>query len=117
MTTGPLVLVCGSRSWRNEGMVRERLVRLPRGTRIIHGGARGADEIAARVARSLGIPERAFLADWRSGKQAGLVRNLAMLDQLPDRVLAFWDGYSTGTLHTLTVARARGIEVEVIRKP
>lgn len=113
--TGPLVLVCGSRSWRDDGPIKERLARLPRGVRIIHGGARGADLIAARAARALGIPEQGFPADWRSlGRRAGIVRNLALLDQRPDLVVAFWDGCSTGTQHVIETAVDRGIVVDVI---
>lgn len=112
---GPLVLVCGSRSWNDADAIRERLAQLPRGARIIHGGARGADRIAATVARSLGIPETAYLPDWiAEPRRAGILRNLVMLDQRPDYVIAFWDGLSTGTGHTVKAARERGIPVEVL---
>lgn len=109
------VLVCGSRTWNDARTVRERLWALPRGTTIIHGAARGADILAATQARSLGLAERAFPADWRGlGKRAGIIRNLAMLDDGPDRVIAFWDGRSTGTKHTIDEAQRRGIPVEIV---
>ena len=107
------VLVCGSRSWDDWLAVAERLGRLPRGTTVIHGGARGADQIAARCASRLGLRIEEFLPDWSNGKRAGLDRNLVMLDQQPDLVIAFWDGRSTGTTHTIAEASKRGIPAEV----
>jgi len=114
---GLLVLVCGSREWRDVETVRARLRDLPRGSAIVHGYCRGADQIAAQIARSLGITEEGYPAQWRTlGRRAGIVRNLALLDMCPDLVVAFWDGRSTGTRHVVETARARGIAVEVIRE-
>jgi hypothetical protein len=117
MSAQPLrVLVTGSRDWSQHVLLKQRLAELPRGSSIIHGGARGADQSAGQAARALGIPETAYPADWRGkGKAAGIIRNLAMLDTKPDLVLAFWDGQSTGTKHTIDEARRRGIPVEVIQ--
>lgn len=96
--------------------MRDRLAQLPRGSAIIHGAARGADAMAAQIARSLGITEDGYPADWRTlGRRAGVLRNLALLDMQPDLVLAFWDGRSTGTRHVITEASKRGIPVEVVR--
>jgi len=92
-----------------------RLSQLPTGTTIVHGGASGADGLARKAARALHLNETAYPADWkRYGKRAGIVRNLEMLDLAPALVLAFWDGQSPGTRHTIEEARRRGIEVEVI---
>lgn len=109
-----LVLVCGSRSWRDGEAIRKRLARLPRGTTVLHGGARGADRLAGTVARSLGLAVVELRADWSRGRWAGLERNLAMLDRGPDLVLAFWDGASGGTAHCIAHAERRGIPVERI---
>lgn len=109
------VLVCGSRDWQDAEAIRARLVELPRGSEVIHGAARGADSIAATIARGLGLTERAFPADWRGkGRRAGILRNLAMLDEEPDRVLAFQRAGSRGTQHTIDEARRRGVPVEVV---
>ena len=111
------VLVTGSRDWNQTVILKRRLAALPRGSEIIHGGARGADQSAAVAARALGIPDTAYPADWRGkGKAAGIIRNLEMLDTGPDLVLAFWDGKSTGTKHTIDEAVRRGIPVEIVRK-
>ncbi len=111
------VLVCGSRDWADVAAIGYRLSILPAGTEVLHGGARGADSIAEEfcipVSRRL-VP-RCFQADWAThGKRAGILRNLQMLDERPDLVIAFWDGKSKGTAHTIGEARKRGIPVEVI---
>ena len=108
------VLVCGSRSWANIEAIADVLRTLPRGSEVIHGGARGADRLAATCAQALGLTVTEYPADWSNGKRAGLARNLVMLDQRPDVVLAFWDGRSTGTLHTITEAVRRSIPVTIV---
>lgn len=114
-----LVLVCGSRGWGDAGKVRARLARLPTGSTVMHGSARGADAIADRAARSLGLavdPHPVSREEWlRYGKAAGIRRNRAMLDRRPDLVIAFWDGASPGTCDTVEEAERRNILVEVIR--
>lgn len=115
------VLVCGSRTWRDQRKIEARLRQLPRGSIVIHGQARGADTIAGTIAEALGFDVRAFPAEWRPlGRDgpvdygAGKTRNLVMLDEQPELVLAFWDRRSTGTKHTIDAALERGIAVEVI---
>jgi hypothetical protein len=111
------VLVCGSRTWESARIIDERLRQLPRGTTIIVGGARGADRLSAMIARGLGFEVIEFPANWRPdgvyNPRAGVERNLRMLDEDPDLVIAFWEGGSTGTKHTITEANRRGITVEV----
>jgi len=114
---GLRVLVCGSRRLQDRGQVWERIDKFPRRpqTEIIVGDARGADDAAYWAARCCNHPVRRFEADWKAhGKRAGILRNLAMLDEQPDLVIAFWDGESPGTKHTITEAGRRGIPVEVI---
>ena len=107
------VLVCGSRTWTDAKTIEKRLRELPRGSEILHGGARGADTLAAGIALGLGFYVEEWPADWTLGARAGLERNLRMLDEEPDLVLAFWDGSSTGTAHVVHAARRRGIATEV----
>jgi hypothetical protein len=42
------------------------------------------------------------------------MRNQQMVDQC-DKVVAFWDGQSRGTKHTVDLATAKGIPVDIIR--
>jgi hypothetical protein len=98
----------------DEDVIRTRLRKLPRGTIIMHGGSRGADVIAGAHALSLGVVVVEYPANWHAlGRRAGYVRNLQMLDQLPDLVLAFQMHRSRGTQHVIDEARKRGIPVEV----
>jgi hypothetical protein len=84
----------------------------PDETIVMHGTARGADEIAGTVARSLGFTIEEYPASWTQfGRRAGIIRNLQMLDEKPDYVLAFWDGQSKGTAHCIEAARRRNIPV------
>lgn len=110
------VLVCGSREWPSYHQIRKRLALLPRGTTIIHGGARGADKQAGTIARALDFEERVFPADWkRYGKRAGILRNIEMLEAWPDLVIAFILNNSSGSEHTVLEAKRRGIPVEIHR--
>ena len=79
--------------------------------KLIHGGARGADEGAADWGRSEGIKVIGYPADWRKhGKSAGPIRNQRMLDEgKPDIVIAFPGG--KGTIDMLRRTEAAGILV------
>jgi hypothetical protein len=114
------VLVCGSRDWTDEATIADELAEFahePERVEVIHGAARGADMMAARVASVYGYDVRGFPADWdRYGKRAGFLRNIEMLDAQPDLVLAFQRNRSRGTQHTIDEARKRGIPVAVISR-
>ncbi len=73
---------------------------------IISGGAKGADTLAKRFANESIVHEYfEFPADWESdGKAAGFIRNKEIVNAC-DVVLAFWDGKSKGTEHTIKLAR------------
>lgn len=111
------VLVCGDRNWADRELIREALKLLSGQDTIIEGGARGADTMAKGVAEELGLNVEVFKAEWKKyGRAAGPIRNRQMLDEKPDRVLAFHDNLeeSKGTKDTVTEARRRGIPVSVI---
>jgi hypothetical protein len=113
------VLVCGSRDWTDEDAIADVLAEYaPDYPTIIHGAARGADSIADRVAKTYGYTVKPFAADWYGmGRRAGIIRNLRMLDENPDLVIAFQINGSRGTQHTIDEARRRGIPVEVHAAP
>ena len=117
------ILVCGSRNFQNEFMASifiDAYVKksIPPGSIVLHGNARGADQIAAESAERHGSETVPYDADWkRHGNRAGILRNIEMLDAKPDSVLAFWNSKSKGTKHTIDEARARGIPVEVVIIP
>ena len=86
---------------------------LPVGTVVVSGGARGVDSIAEVAARDRGLEVVVFQAGWdRLGRKAGPIRNAKIVANA-DRVVAFWDGSSRGTLNTLGQALRAGLPVEV----
>lgn len=81
---------------------------------IVTGDARGVDAEAKRVGELLGVPVRVFPADWQKhGKSAGVIRNSDIV-AAADRILAFWDGKSRGTMDTVRKARAVGKRVDLL---
>lgn len=109
------VLVTGSRSWDDEETIRKALVevigsRNPASVQVLHGDARGADRIAAQVATELGCRVRSYPADWdRHGRQAGYIRNVAMVQTQPSMCLAFIRDDSAGASHCAGMAESKGI--------
>src|SRR6266540_5681183 len=94
------VLVCGSRDWTDRKSINKVFKELPIDTIIIHGAARGVDTLAHEYADAYGFKIDKYPANWELyGKRAGFIRNLEMLDQSPDLVLAFQKNKSRGTQH------------------
>jgi predicted Rossmann fold nucleotide-binding protein DprA/Smf involved in DNA uptake len=83
-------------------------------TTIVSGGAKGADSLAERYAKEKGIKLIVFKAEWdKYGRQAGFIRNRDIVSG-SDMIIAFWDGQSRGTQHTISVATKRGKEAVVV---
>jgi hypothetical protein len=101
------VAVVGGREFANYAMMVDRLDELAATytlARIVSGGARGADRLGARYARERSIPLLEHLPDWSQGRGAGFLRNRLIVRDA-DVVVAFWDGHSRGTKHTIDTAR------------
>ena len=84
---------------------------------ILHGCAIGPDVFAGMAANALGYIEERYpplQSDLDAGRDPYHARNKRMVNQKPDLVIAFWDGKSAGTKHTINYAKKRGIPVEVI---
>ena len=117
------ILICGSRNYENLKNIDDLLQRLIEDASpselitIIIGDAVGVD---ARVRRYIdGFTMYIYKAAWRNAdgslnRRAGLQRNLEMLDERPNKVVAFWDGESPGTRMIIETALKRRINVEVI---
>lgn len=79
---------------------------------LVHGTARGADQLAASVGKSMGFVLEAHPAEWNvHGKAAGPIRNKEMVELGADLVLAFPRGQSRGTRGCMKLAAEAGIEV------
>lgn len=82
-------------------------------TSIISGGAKGVDQAAKHYARANNIVFVEYLPDYKKhGRGAPLIRNKQIIDEA-DRVVAFWDGKSRGTLFGIEYAKKRNKPVEV----
>ena len=109
-----IVLVCGGRDYADRKAIQRTLVGSgPLPSLVIHGGALGADYLAAEVAAENGIHCAEVEALWdHYGKAAGPLRNAAMLRLRPDKVIAFSGG--RGTENCVAQAEEAGIPVERI---
>lgn len=114
------VLVCGGRDYA----CREQLFAVldqAHGANpievVIHGGARGADALAAEWATVRVVAQQMFRAKWDElGKRAGPIRNKQMLAEgSPDVVIAFAGG--RGTADMVRISRNAGVPVVTVRAP
>ena len=107
------IAVVGSRDYADLERVARYVTALPPGSVVVSGGARGVDRAAALAARAAGLTVRVLDADWkRLGRGAGFARNEQIVAEA-ERVVAFWDGTSRGTVDTIRRARAGGKAVTV----
>lgn len=118
------VLVTGDRDWEDIALVAEKLEKLPSGTIIVNGACRGADNICAAIAESLGFVLKTYPADWtKYGRGAGPIRNQMMIDKEHrsdepiNLCLAFHDNIkaSKGTRDMVTRAEKAKIPTTLIR--
>ena len=121
------IIIAGSRDFNDYELLKKSAIEiitkktmLPDLTRIISGGARGADTLGERFANEMGLEISRFIPDWEGlGKRAGYVRNAEMAkfaveDGNYGVLIAFWDGQSRGTKHMIDLAKRCGLEVHVV---
>jgi hypothetical protein len=113
------VLVCGGRDYADQGQLYRVLDAAHAANPIvclIHGGARGADTLAADWALERDVLCNAYVADWgRDGKAAGPIRNQQMIDLgKPHMVIAFPGG--KGTADMIRKAEAAGVPVVRVKR-
>lgn len=102
---GCRVAIVGSRSFGPLGAVRGFIMQhCTAAKEIVSGGARGVDTCAQESALALGIPTKIYIPDWEGeGRSAGFKRNVLIIKRA-QIVVAFWDGVSRGTRHSLRLA-------------
>ena len=103
--------IVGGRDYNNYENVKYHVLRYFNSERnslfdeVISGGAGGADALAKQLAKEMNIKYTEFPADWEThGKAAGPIRNEQIM-QYTDKVIAFWDGQSKGTMSAINLAR------------
>lgn len=117
------IAVVGSREFKARDYLihtlKEEYRNLYEGT-IISGGARGVDTLAIDIVNELNsefertkLKIKVFVAEWdKYGKKAGFLRNKRIVDAA-DKLIAFWDGTSKGTKHSIDLAIAKNIPVDI----
>ena len=100
--------IIGGRTFNNLQLFNNQLANIRQVhniIQIISGGAKGADTFGANYARQNNIPLLEFIPDWNTyGKSAGFRRNVDIITACT-ACLAFWDGKSKGTKHSIDLAR------------
>ena len=107
--------IIGTRTFENYTQLCEIIDNLEhKPTEIISGGAMGADALAERYAKENDLPLIVFKANWeKHGKAAGPFRNQTIVENC-EQLVAFWDGQSKGTNHSIKTARAKGKLTKVV---
>lgn len=106
------VAVIGSRGFTNKDLLCRELDLL-KPSKIISGGAKGADSLAASYATENNIELLEIKPNWKIGRHAGLLRNTEIVSSC-DFLLAFWDGKSKGTFDSITKAQKMHISHKVV---
>lgn len=134
------VIICGSRTFNNYQLLDEKCREIFNNIsntvmygdykrditimEIISGGAKGADELGERFAFNNSIEIKRFIAKWdRYGKQAGIIRNIEMINYAAKKddtedygmLIAFWDGKSKGTKQAIEYAKRMKLDVRIIK--
>lgn len=80
--------------------------------RIVTGGAKGVDTLAERYADEMNYEKLIIKPEWsRYGKGAGIIRNKEIIKNA-DMIIAFWDGKSPGTKHS--IERAKKLDKKIV---
>ncbi len=104
------VAVIGSRTCTDRKLVFDWLdKRINHIKAVVSGGAQGADSLAAEWCKHRGVPLLTYYPKWYSmdgvyDKGAGFRRNRLIITA-SDRVVAFHDGVSRGTQHSMDIAK------------
>jgi hypothetical protein len=106
--------VVGSRQFNDYALLVATLDQIKPIELIISGGAKGADTLAEQYAKDRGIATQIYLPEWEKyGKSAGIRRNHDIMKNA-DQVVAFWDGCSPGTSHSIKIAEKMGAPVKLV---
>lgn len=82
-------------------------------SKVVSGGARGADSLARQWAKEKDVPLVEFIPEWKKlGKKAGIVRNTDIVNAC-DVLIAFPSKEGRGTQDSIRKAEKDGKEVIV----
>jgi hypothetical protein len=108
--------IIGSRTFNDYFFLKEKLdPYVSKITQVISGGANGADFLGEKWAKENNIETMIFYADWKKyGKRAGFIRNEYIINNC-DLCVAFWDGKSKGTSHSLSLCEKYNKKYKIIK--
>jgi predicted Rossmann fold nucleotide-binding protein DprA/Smf involved in DNA uptake len=104
--------VIGSRSFADAALLGQILEDY-KITKIISGGAKGADTLAEQWAKRNNVETEIYLPDWKHGRAAGPIRNRSIIEAC-DECVAFWDGKSAGTRNSIDLCKKSGKPVNIV---
>lgn len=108
-----VLAVVGGREFTDYDLMVQVLSKL-KPTKIISGGARGADLLAERYCEEYQIDNIIYRPNWDMyGKLSGYERNVFIIHEAAE-VVAFWDGKSPGTKHCIELALEKKKPLKVI---
>lgn len=113
------VIVAGGRYFTDYGLMKESLNNLivnPKNTVIVSGFAAGADTLGERYAEEHDIDVIVMKPEWKrypNHRSGGFIRNEKMA-WFSNRLVAFWDGQSTGTKHMIDTSKKYNIYSDVV---
>jgi len=125
-----IVAIIGSRSFENYELLKFKLLPYKASiTKIVSGGALGADKLGEIFAKEFNIPTEIFEAEWENfaepckikknsyGKEynalAGFNRNTKIIEKA-NLVAVFWDGKSPGTRDSMKKAHQMKKDILII---
>jgi len=109
------IAVIGSRKFKDKNLVEYIiLLNFKEGDTLVSGGAKGVDSYAEEILEKMNkevaftgtllFDKIIFKPNWNKyGKSAGFIRNKLIIDEA-DKVIAFWNGKSKGTKHSINLA-------------
>jgi len=122
------IAIVGSREFTPSILIEETMNRIfskHHNDILISGGAKGVDSIAEQIVdkwNKMGyyysktpyqFQKIIFKPDWdKYGKSAGFIRNKLIINEA-DRVIAFWDGKSKGTKHSIDLSIAQNKPIDI----
>jgi hypothetical protein len=108
--------IIGSRTFTNYKLLKETLeLYRSKITVVVSGAAKGADSLGEKWALENNIQTLIFPADWEKfGKRAGFIRNEDIIKNC-DCVIAFWDGLSKGTAHSISLCEKYSKPYKIIK--
>lgn len=116
--------IIGSRSFNNYDLFEKTIFKnykIENIKEIISGGVEGTDSLAEQFAIKYSIPMSIFIPDWdlygeygEYGDYAVYMRNILIIDS-SDEVIAFWDGISKGTKHSIELANKAKKKLMIVK--